>query len=212
MDSVYFYVHYTRLLRLTNNLFGGHLRGINDARKYSPERVLFIKVEEASPVLDIVLHAIYDLPCDTHTPTFDILSAAVRTLHKYGAPVQACLETDRPLGRLVLNRAPLNAVEAFAIAAENSVETLAVAISPYLLAVELDKIPIEPLGVRIGIVYYMRVHGLQERRNRLFKSLVAQSPYPHPLTPTCTSADRDALTRAWNLAVAALIMNSSPGT
>lgn len=208
-DNVYFYVHYHKLMQASSTQFGAWLPATKPV-DCSASNPLVVVVKEPAAVLNVVLYIIYGMRCNQHFSSFDVVAAAVRSLDKYGVRLRECLASDQPLYHLILTRAPLDPVEAFAIAGENQIEDLAVSISPYLLRIWVDEVPNET-AIRIGPVYLKRMFSLQRKRVKLLHVMISEAPYPHPPTPRCSPSDRQALSRAWTLAVSALVMNSSPG-
>lgn len=213
-DHVFFGVHSAKLLTASRNRFCFLLPADLPSRQAisGPHAPYTLTLPDHSLVLNVVLYAIDAHSCADYFPPFAVLSAAVAALKTYGIPLATYLARGTPLYTLILGQAllPNFALEAFALAAENQLEDLAVAISPYVLSVNMEQLP-DALAQRIGGVYLKRVCALRDRRRAVMRDLVGTPPYPHVPDRHCTPADRQNVARAWTLAAAQLVLDFTPG-
>jgi hypothetical protein len=78
-DQVYFFVHSARLLKHSGNGFAGLL---GDDKVYLPEN---------SEVLNLILHAFYNLDSSKFRPTVEMVAAALRSLQNYDVSLDELL-------------------------------------------------------------------------------------------------------------------------
>lgn len=209
-DHIRFCVHQHRLMQASDNYFGGLLPYCSDDIFFTRPDAMTVTVIEPAAVLDIMLHTVYSSSCEASNPAFDTIVSAIRYLRLRGVSLRVCLAKGAPLFTTFLNRSPLRPVEAFVVAAENRLEDLAVAISPLLLPVNVEEVSDE-FADRMGGIYMRRLAALQFRRIYFLQAIIVEAPYPHASVPGCSYKDRQALARAWNLAIAALAVIIRPG-
>jgi hypothetical protein len=80
-DSVYFYVHSDLLRDASDNRFHAMLPISPSGYGGEPS---ILNVPEPSPVLNLVLHAIYGISCAHYSPPFETLVDAVDSMSTYG--------------------------------------------------------------------------------------------------------------------------------
>ena len=220
-DSVYFHVHRHRLLRASRNYFNFLLKDPTVEVQSGDGELLHGEVlaavcciSETAPLLNVLLHAIYEISCAPYQPPLELLSAAIRTMPKYGIDPRLHLAPSTALFSLILARAPIAALEAYALAAEHGAYELAVGVSPHLLSCDLSNVT-EPLARRIGPVYLRRLFALHMDRVNTLKRLLLPAPLPHgestPGSKGCDAEKRKNLARAWDLAAAYLAWVAKPG-
>jgi hypothetical protein len=169
-----------------------------------------IMLSEDSHVLNIVLHLLYTIPCSHFCPSVDVISKTVSALKRYGVSIKSLATPDTCLYSLILSRAPLNPIQLYAIAAENELHELAVAISPHLMSFNLATLTDE-IAIQMGATYLKRLFFLHLGRNQALKRLLFQPPALHGPTPECDFAQQKKLTRAWALAASYLAWDVRPG-
>ncbi|OCH91250.1 hypothetical protein OBBRIDRAFT_887141 [Obba rivulosa] len=206
-DSVFFYLHRQRILNASTNSFYGLL---------SPERLKeagvgtpLYALTEPAEVVNIIMHTIYNMSCTHYGPSFATVSAAVEALGRYGIPVQRYAAPPLPLYTLVLSHARTHPIDAYSLAAAHNLETLAVAISPHLLAFHLSELS-EELASAIGPRYLLRLFRLHETRMAALKRLLLQPPSPHEPNSSCGVGGQGKLTRGWAFATAQLVWDARP--
>lgn len=229
-DAVFFYVHRSQLIAASNNGFNDLLARIplisknaTSAENASANAILkaevcdqstdidiILSVPEAAPVLNVLLHTVYEISCAQYCPTFEIMSAAVRAMVKYGMSIKKHISPSKPLFSLILSQAPLAPLEAYAIAAEHDLLELAVPISSHLLSCDLSMID-DDLALRVGPIYLRRLFFLHLGRIDALKRLLLPPPHPHPESDGCNFMEQKKLTRAWALAAAYLAWDARPG-
>lgn len=80
-DSVYFYVHSDLLLDASDNGFRAMLP---ISPSHDDDEPPVLNIPESSPVLNVILHAIYDMSCTHYSPPFETLVNAVDSMPIYG--------------------------------------------------------------------------------------------------------------------------------
>jgi len=183
-DSVYFYVHSHVLLSASGNGFNSMLPILAPENRdyFGPGAIL--AVPEGSHVLNIVLHAIYDLSCTQYSPSFDTLVEAVSTLTTYGIAPKNVITPSTPLYDILLTHATIRPLDLYALASQNDLYDLAVATSSYLLSFSLSAISDE-IAERIGPLYLKRLFFLHLGRAEVLRNILLPPPYPHPPTSVC---------------------------
>lgn len=209
-DSVFFYVHSETLLKFSKNSFNSLIPQYPVSPTSDDGMHPAINVPEGSHVLNIVLHLLYMIPCSHFCPSVDVISKAVSSLKRYGLSIEPLATPDTCLYNLILSRAPLSPIQLYAIAAENDLHDLAVAISPHLMAFNLATLTDE-IVIQIGPSYLKRLFFLHLGRNQALKRLLVTPPTLHGPTIECDFTEQKKLTRAWALAAAYLAWDVRPG-
>lgn len=209
-DSVCFCVHTMVLLGLSKNSFNSLLPPYPASPTSDGGSQSTINVPEDSHVLNVVLHALYMIPCVQFCPSPDVTSRALHALKRYGISLKPLAVHGTCLYDLILSRAPLHPIEFYAITAEHGLEDLAVAISSHLMSFNLANLTDE-VAIQIGPTYLKRLFFLHLGRNDALKRLVFTPPMLHGPTPLCDFTEQKKLTRAWALAAAYLAWDARPG-
>jgi hypothetical protein len=207
-DSVFFYVHAHVLLAASDNSFNSLLPPSPKARPGPMGHVVL--VPESSTVLNVVIHAIYDMSCSHYSPSFESLATALNAMTTYGISLRTHVAPASPIHTLLLSLAPIYPLELYALAASYDLYDLAVPTSAYLLSFSLASLTDE-MAERIGPKYLKRLFFLHFGRADALKRLLLPPPHPHPPTPTCDYLEQKKLTRAWALASAYLTWDARPG-
>ena len=215
-DRVLFVVHYHWLFAQSVNLFGGTLV---DSARPTPEHPFVINLPESSNIINILLHAVYSLPCESSTPTFQCLAETFQSLIKYGfLPVQRYISRGTPLFNAVLAYARTKPVEVFALAASHRLGDLAVQSSAHTLDRSISKLSFET-AAQIGTRYMYRLYNLHAMRTSTLKELLDMHPqFPLHLDPSSTNEHSSlaedhtqVVTRAYQLAATQVFYSASPG-
>ncbi|THV08616.1 hypothetical protein K435DRAFT_814998 [Dendrothele bispora CBS 962.96] len=206
-DSVFFYVHSQILLSTSNNNFRKLIPSSPPSKGAAQD--LVIHVPEQSPVLNVILHAVYDMSCAHYSPPFEVLVMAVNSFHDYGIEPRSRIVPSTPLYTLLLSHAPLFPLDVYTLASKYDLYDLAVSTSPHLLSFQLSSLTDE-IAVGIGPKYLKRLFFLHIGRSDALKRLLLQPPHPHAPTPWCDFTDQKTLTRAWALASAYLAWDARP--
>ncbi|KAJ4466539.1 hypothetical protein J3R30DRAFT_3587403 [Lentinula aciculospora] len=205
-DSVFFYVHsHTVLAASDNNLLS--LIPTSSQKEQSSNMV--IHVPEVSPILNVILHIIYDMSCSHYSPSFETLSAAVNRLPSYGINPHSRITPSTPIHTLLLSHAPLYPLDVYTLAAKHDLYDLAVSTSSHLLSFQLSSLTDE-IAEAVGPKYLRRLFFLHIGRSDALKRILLQPPHPHAPTPWCDFTDQKTLTRAWALASAYLAWDARP--
>lgn len=150
-DAVYFYCHIDFIRSVSDNNFHNLLPAQTVESTGS-----FVTVFEPAVVLNIMLHAIYNLSCAHYAPTFTDLAAAVAALTKYGISVRQRISPHTFLFAQIMTHAPENSMDIYALAASYDLYELATAVSPHLLSYNLSNITDE-MAIQIGPVFLKRL-------------------------------------------------------
>ncbi len=206
-DQVFFYVHRERLLSVSFNKFDDMFPVHNETFSDFP---LLYSASETADVMNIVFHVIYGKSCSPYSPSFDTLILVMNALRKYGVPLQWYMSTHTELFALFLSHATFRSIEGYAIAAENNLDDLAVAVSSHLLSFQISSLT-NDMANRIGAVYLKRLVSLHQNRMDMLRSFVFTPPEHHSPTVACTQDNQSNLYRAWALGVSQLVWEASPG-
>ena len=207
-DRVLFHVHAHRVLAPSTNGFAH--KWPPQSRSANSANVPIILVPESSPVLNLLLHCMYDLSCLHFSPTVGDISACVTAIIKYGLPLSAYASPGDPLYDVVLSRAPTEGIQMYTLAAQHGLEQLAVGVSSFLLSFDLETLT-DDLVERMGAVYLKRLAFLHLGRIAALKRLLSPPLNYHPPDETCGTGEHDALMSAWSSAVASLTWDARPG-
>lgn len=206
-DKVLFYVSSSTISTSCAHAFEEFLGFSLDAQR---ARGAIIDIPESSIVLDIVMHALYDLSCAKHNPPFEDIETAIDRMPVYGLTPKDYVRLGSPLFELLLSHAPLYPMPIYALAGHFDIEELAVKTSSHLLSYHLPDLTDE-VAKRMGARYLRRLMSLHMRLFETMKTLVLQPPHPHPVTPYCTFDDQKKLSRAWALVASYLAWDFKPG-
>ncbi|KAK0199985.1 hypothetical protein DFS33DRAFT_1268073 [Desarmillaria ectypa] len=196
-DLVLFLVHRHMLIDATTNRFDALLDSLGP----------FTTVPETSGFLNIILHAIYGLPCSQFQPTVDTLMTAVCLLPKYGLEPKKYIQPSSPLFNDIRHQMPLSPLMTYVVASNYELEELAVMTSAHLLSLDISTMG-DDIVEFINPVYLKRIFDLQQRRVNTLKRLFAVPPNPHPAMPHCDFIAQKSLTRAWDLYTARLLWDA----
>ncbi|KAI0741297.1 hypothetical protein C8Q80DRAFT_126994 [Daedaleopsis nitida] len=204
-DGVLFYVHRSQLVSRSMKAFACPVV----SEPVVVEGAAVYGVPDTSNVLNIVLHVVYDRPCDRYRPDIDSLVSAVDAMATYGIPLEAHLTPLRPMFSLILGQAPIDPIAVYALAARHDLYNLAVPVSSHLLSYPLHSLPDE-YAVGIGPVYLKRLFFLHLGRTQALRRLLLPAPKTHPPTPDCDFVGQKKLAKAWSLASAYLAWDARP--
>ncbi|KAL1746954.1 hypothetical protein HDZ31DRAFT_33103, partial [Schizophyllum fasciatum] len=204
-DGVYFYVNCALLAGVSANGFDGLL----PPKDRSPDGYPLGRARDAADVLNVVLHAIYDMSPARYAPSVTTLLSALGRLPAYGLAPAQYAAPPRVLYLILLAQAPLAPLAVYTAAARCGLHDLAVAVSPHLLSFPLPALT-DAQAEAMGAVYLKRLFMLHKQRVEALKGVLAQAPYPHPETETCNFADQKKVARAWQLAATYLVAEAQP--
>ncbi|KAL1724181.1 hypothetical protein EV715DRAFT_166017, partial [Schizophyllum commune] len=204
-DGVYFYVNRALLASASANYFAALLPPAGR----SPDGFPLAHSQDASDVLNIVLHAVYDMSPARYAPPVTTLLAALDRLPVYGMLPAQHVVPPRALYAVLLAQAPLAPLAVYTAAARYGLNDLAVAVSSHLLSFPLPALT-DAQAEAMGAIYLKRLFMLHKQRVDALKGVLAQAPYPHPETEICTFADQKKIARAWQLAATYLVAEAQP--
>ncbi|TCD63984.1 hypothetical protein EIP91_004717 [Steccherinum ochraceum] len=205
-DNVIFYAHTYLLLSLSDNSFNGLLgvEAIGMARGIVIGPHWVVGVPTGSILFNVIIHTIYNISCKQFEPSLEVLLQAVASLKTYGISIDLAVGRDMPLYNHIVAEMPQSPIDVFLVAAENDLDTLAVAASAHLLSLSLPDITDE-MADRMGPLYLKRLVSLHSERTGYLKQLLADVPKPHEDTANCGPAEQRKLSRAWALAASGLM-------
>jgi hypothetical protein len=198
----------TKLLESSENSFNSLLPSIRERSDDTFGHI--IAVPESSVVLNVILHAIYNLSCAKYDPPFDAIAAAISALKAYGIPLHARLSPGSPIFSLLMSHAPVVPLELYTLAASYDLFDLAAIASQYLHSLSLASLT-DDMAIRMGAVYLKRLFFMHYGRVEALKRILLAPPLSHSPTPQCDFTDQKGLTRAWALASASLAWDARAG-
>ncbi|KAK0186701.1 hypothetical protein F5146DRAFT_140257 [Armillaria mellea] len=196
-DLVLFLVHHHMLADASTNRFNALLDSLRPVAT----------IPETSDFLNIILHAIYGLPCSQFQPNIDTLMTAVCLFPKYGLQPKRYIHPSSPLFNDIRYQMPLSPLMTYVVSSYYELEELAVITSGHLLSLDISTMSEETVEF-INPVYLKRLFDLQQRRADTLKRLFAVPPNPHPATPRCDFIAQKSLTRAWSLYTTRLLWDA----
>ncbi|CAE6480453.1 unnamed protein product [Rhizoctonia solani] len=222
-DNVFFYSHRSTLLRESTNHFGGLLldndgmdeevdvsKPMNGLDLTAPTPALVV-VPYPADVLNVILHLIYGFPVQRYQPSGSVLCQVLPALVALGYNLHAFVVPHSELFLLLIQAAASDPLPMYALAAQYSLEQLAVSISPFTLSGTLSDIT-DDLAQQMGPIYLKRLFFLHLGRTDALKRLLLPPPTPHPPTAgfECDLDAQKALARAWALACAYVVVEGRP--
>ncbi|KAF9516872.1 hypothetical protein BS47DRAFT_1291759 [Hydnum rufescens UP504] len=208
-DSVYFYAHSDCLLRGSANSFNSLLPlSARRDQLASPGHHTIIDVPETADILNIVLHALYQIPAERYAPSLDTLSNVLPTLVRYGYNLDDIVSPGSEISRLILYHAHANPLRVYILAASYSIEHIAVAASRHVASIAAIT---EVEAIAMGSLYLHRLICLHLNRMEALKRILLVPPqgHPPPASRPCDGTDQK-VRRAWALATAYLAWEARP--
>lgn len=209
-DSVFFCCHSARLLSASQNGFAGYLAAGLERSIKTSELGPVISFPDHSDVLNVLLHALYSMPCSHYSPSNETVRQTLAAMVRYQVPLEAYVNPSSPIFSLFLANAAYSPLEPYAIAASFGLDELASSISVHLVSASLCSIN-DALAHEIGPVYLKRLFFLHLGRTEALKRLLITPPSTHESLPECNPADQRRVTKAWTLAAAYLSWDARPG-
>ncbi|KIY70115.1 hypothetical protein CYLTODRAFT_202455 [Cylindrobasidium torrendii FP15055 ss-10] len=191
VDGVLFHVHYDVLNQISDNGFGNFLQ--------EPSPIAF---NQSSQGLNIILHAIYDIPAAKFHHPINLLIDTVDSLTSYGVHPSRLVHRNSSLFQLLYLHAPQHPMELYMLAGAHRLEELAIMVSAHLLSFPLDRLSDEMVD-RMGALFLKRLVFLHLDRIKALKAILSQPPPPHGCG--------DDPQRAWALAAASVANDAMAG-
>ena len=198
-DTVYFYVHSSRLLQHSNNSFGGLLTDLSTP----------LRIAETSEVANLAFHALYGLDPSSYVPTPAVLLRAFSMLVSYGVDPSLVLVPNDPFYNVVVGLGAKHPLQTYSMAAKFSIEALAVELSKHLLTTPLHSVT-EDIAQAMGATYLRRLVFLHIGRTERLKELMMQLPTVHEPSTDCSENDQKRLQREWRASALALSWSADP--
>ncbi|KAG8855024.1 hypothetical protein FRB96_007219 [Tulasnella sp. 330] len=216
-DAVFFYCHRSTLSSKSYNSFGNLISSSSPGSPTSntdsngsefgslPASLPTHALPEPAVVLNVMLHVIYNLPVRRFAPSLHIIEDALRILERYGIPAP---DESADIWFLLLRHAEIQPIRAYAIAAGYAKEAVCVRISPYTLRVSLTQVS-DAEALTMGSIYLRRLFFLHLGRAQACKRVIDKPPKAHPPMALCLPEDASRVARAWDLAVANILVHPS---
>ncbi|KAG9086134.1 hypothetical protein FRC07_013192 [Ceratobasidium sp. 392] len=167
-DQVFFYVHQEVLLGRSSNDFGSLLRSlvqdaeteVDTSQPMDADDLIvsptFITTEYTADVLNVVLNCVYGFSIESYRPSPSTLRAATIALFGLGYTLSDIFVPHSEPYMLFLQAAVAEPLAMYALAAQYSLESLAVAVSTFTLSVSPSDISDE-LAQQMGPIYLRRL-------------------------------------------------------
>lgn len=101
---------------------------------------IFIRLHEKADVLNLLLHAVYNLNPERYAPSLETLSCLPAALLHYGYSLDEHLAPDSELTRMFLNYARMQPIDVYALAAAYNLEHIARRASKPSLGTKLSEV------------------------------------------------------------------------
>ena len=155
-DSICFHVSSTQLILSSNNGFGSHLPLTGAFATSDDGSLPMIRLSHVSTVINIVLHAAYNIACSELNSEFEDVELAIAAFDVYGLNVRKALSSDSPLYVTMLSFVPLRPIDVYALAAKYDLAELAARASGHLMAFKLSSLTDE-MAEKIGASYLKKL-------------------------------------------------------
>ncbi|KAF5328173.1 hypothetical protein D9619_013434 [Psilocybe cf. subviscida] len=162
-----------------------------------------------STVLNIIIHALYDISPESYEPSADIIISSVDLMPGYAIMPEKVIFPGCVLYDYILGFMPLRPLDVYAMAAHHKIHPLAVHASSYLHSIDTHLIA-EDVCIRIGPVYLTKLARLHVQRFTALKDALLLPPEMHPATPNCTLKQQHDATRVWAHLCADPIWDTKP--
>jgi hypothetical protein len=113
---------------------------------------IFIRLHEKADVLNLLLHAVYNLNPERYAPSLETLSCLPAALLNYGYSLDEHLAPDSELTRLFLNYARMQPIDVYALAAAYNLEHIAQRASKPSLGTKLSEVTNEQVRCDASII------------------------------------------------------------
>ncbi|KAF5357124.1 hypothetical protein D9756_006475 [Leucocoprinus leucothites] len=191
-DSVLFYIHSATVSRTQPNAFR-RLVGVPLTDSACRDRI--INIDESSDLVTVLLHALYDRPCNP-VPSFDSIVTAVDKMRMYEISPTVQLTPTSHLYKLILSFAPVKPLEVYALAGFHRLNEMAVEASTHLISHPLSAIT-DALATRIGTTYLLRLFQWRLHRTSEMKRIFLTPLFPHPPTRQCSFENQKLTAQLW---------------
>ncbi|KAF8302598.1 hypothetical protein DL93DRAFT_2145375 [Clavulina sp. PMI_390] len=219
-ESIHFYVHSHLLLKRSSNAFASLItpRSADTSAPMSASGSgagggsprIFIHLHEKAEVLNLLLHAVYNLNPARYVPSLEALSYLPGALLNYGLSLDDHLSPDSEFTRLYLNHAREQPVDVYALAAAYGLEYIAQKASRPSLTTPLTSVTDEQVTM-MGSVYLRRLVHLHHNRLEALKNILLTLPAWHARSNPVACNDTEAnVLRAWALVTAYLAWEARP--
>ncbi|KAF8315140.1 hypothetical protein DL93DRAFT_2057543 [Clavulina sp. PMI_390] len=208
-ESIHFYVHSRLLLKRSSNAFAFLITPPDDISRMSADESISGQGGKAE-VLNLLLHAVYNLNPARYVPSLEALSCLPGTLLNYGFSLDEHLSPDSELTRLYLNYTRSQPVDVYAVAAAYGLEYIAQKASRPSLTTPLTSVTDKQV-IMMGSVYLRRLVQLHHNRLEALKKILLTLPTWHGRNNPVACDDTEANAyQVWALAMAYLAWEARP--
>ncbi|KAG9003408.1 hypothetical protein FRB94_003116 [Tulasnella sp. JGI-2019a] len=209
-DGVFFYCASTVLRACSSNQFGRALTTdpplVHNAPEQATARLPLIKIEDSSPVLNIILHVAYAISFERYGHSLQMLTHTLNRFPYYGISTTA---GNLTFWAAVLRFCPTDPLRVYAFAAAHAQDAVCVTASEHTLKHGIDGLK-ERDAIMMGPIYLRRLIFLHCGRRAALMRIISDPPRTHAPTVYCSTGDQAELARRWAVEVAKLIVQPSP--
>jgi len=155
---------------------------------------------------NIVLHFIYEIPCEKYGPDIATISRALDCLPKYGLSLPP---TGSDIWDLLLRQAPSDPFRVYAIGASIPLDSLCILASQYTLNTSPSTVT-EADALTMGPIYLRRLSFLHLGRQEALRRVLKILPDEHLPTVSCPRAAQNSLRWAWQAAIGEILLQELP--
>ena len=166
-DFILFYVSTELLIGSSTNSFKSLLPITEHTVSYYGQLPI-LELPEPYSVLNIVLHAAYNISCSRHRPTFEDIELAISASQTYGISVTIVLSPGSPFFETMLKFLLTSPIDVYALAARYDLTHLAKVASSRLLTCKLSELSDE-MAEKIGARYLKKLFSLHLERQETVK-------------------------------------------
>ncbi|KAG8718410.1 hypothetical protein FRC08_005312 [Ceratobasidium sp. 394] len=222
-DAVFFYAHTSELLRQSSNYFGNLIAeeriSKGDSTQCTSRGTYIIDppelklVDYSSDVLELVLDAVYKRSTESLAPSIATLRDAIAALVSLGYCPKDMVVPGSELFVRSLEAAETEPLQVYALAAQHSLELLAVAASGLTSAHSLDDVSDE-LALQMGPIYLKRLFLLHMQRAQEVRHSVHLPLELHaigsPPGVKCNEKVQESVNDVWTLASGYVVVHGDP--
>ncbi|TRM65055.1 hypothetical protein BD626DRAFT_582802 [Schizophyllum amplum] len=200
-DYVLFYVSCAVLAKASTNGFG-HAVPAPGGRRAMPLR---------AEVLNLLLHAAYQISPAAFAPSLDLLAETAGRLEEYGMDRNAYVARGTVLFDTFASFATVAPMRLYVAAAANDLLDPARIASSHLLAYPMHALT-DADAAAMGATYLKKLFMLQHMRSRRLRELLVPPQGFHAETSKCGLKEQRNLTHAWTRATLQMLADARPDT
>lgn len=189
LDHIIFHVHLSVLTKSSTCLFTPHAVIQTDGKPNA--------ISESAEVLNVILHALYCMPCVQFSPSLLVLERALERMElAHEMDIHSYTLSLTSLHTALFMHAHLDPVKLYAMAGHFGMENLATAVSPHLLSIDLYSLTDADFE-RMGPIYTNRLLILQVNRRKALKTILTSFSSGDEHAPQCSIHGQENIQSAW---------------